>query len=58
MNDSMNETTHSWRGHTVPGGGLSVGLGKILLSLFKNTGAPTEHKPSSGISVGLNFHEG
>lgn len=41
-----------------PGGELSLGLGKILLSLFKNTGVPTEHKPSSGISVGLNFHEG
>ena len=41
-----------------PRGELDLELGKILLSLFKNTEVPTEHKPSSGISMGLNFHEG
>lgn len=50
---------HSQWGHTaLSGANLVHGLEKMLPALYKNTDVPTEHKPLSGISVTLNFHEG
>ena len=50
---------HSQWGHTaLSGANLVHGLEKMLPALYKNTDVPTEHKPLSGISMTLNFHEG